>query len=86
MDSLAAAPGTGPATSPIPVLRPSRVRKSFADLPTERALELEAQILMKATRVDGVYSDDPEKNPHAVLFRHLTFQQVRDQNLYAIPA
>ena len=38
MDSLAAAPGTGPATSPIPVLRPSRVRKSFADLPTERAL------------------------------------------------
>ena len=38
MDSLAAAPGTGPATSPIPVLRPTRVRKSFADLPTDRAL------------------------------------------------
>lgn len=38
MDSLAAAPGTGPATSPIPVLRPSRVRKSFADLPTDRTL------------------------------------------------
>lgn len=38
MDSLAAAPGTGPATSPIPVLRPTRVRKTFADLPTDRAL------------------------------------------------
>lgn len=38
MDSLAAAPGTGPATSPIPVLRPTRVRKSFADLPTGRTL------------------------------------------------
>ncbi|GAB3553037.1 dihydropteroate synthase [Arthrobacter tumbae] len=38
MDSLAAAPGTGPATSPIPVLRPTRVRKSFTDLPTDRAL------------------------------------------------
>ncbi|NJC24354.1 dihydropteroate synthase [Arthrobacter pigmenti] len=38
MDSLAAAPGTGPATSPLPVLRPTRVRKSFADLPTNRTL------------------------------------------------
>lgn len=38
MDSLAAAPGTGPATSPLPVLRPSRVRKSYSDLPTDRTL------------------------------------------------
>lgn len=38
MDSLAAAPGTGPATSPLPVLRPSRVAKSFSDLPTNRTL------------------------------------------------
>ncbi|WP_323959965.1 dihydropteroate synthase [Arthrobacter sp. JZ12] len=38
MDSLAAAPGTGPATSPIPVLRPARARKSFADLPKNRTL------------------------------------------------
>ena len=34
----------------------------------QRALELEADILLKATRVDGVYSDDPEKNPHALLY------------------
>lgn len=46
-----------------------------------RALELEADVLMKATRVDGVYSEDPEKNPHAVLYRSLSFAQVREQNL-----
>ena len=34
----------------------------------QKAMELEADILMKATRVDGVYSADPEKNPHATLF------------------
>ena len=47
----------------------------------QRALELGADILMKATRVDGVYSDDPEKNPHAVLYNDLTYQQVIQQNL-----
>lgn len=47
----------------------------------QRALELEADILIKATRVDGVYSDDPEKNPHALLYRELTYNQVREQNL-----
>src|SRR3569623_851325 len=46
-----------------------------------RALELEADILMKATRVDGVYSEDPEKNPHAVLYRELSYSAVRDKNL-----
>ena len=40
----------------------------------QRALELDADILMKATRVDGVYSDDPEKNPHAMLYRDLSYQ------------
>ena len=36
--------------------------------------------MLKATRVDGVYSADPEKNPHAVLYEHLTFEQVmRDE-------
>ena len=47
----------------------------------QRALELEADILLKATRVDGIYSDDPEKNPHAVLYSELNYQTVRDQNL-----
>ncbi|MBA2114376.1 UMP kinase [Bremerella alba] len=47
----------------------------------QRALELEADILMKATRVDGVYSDDPEKNPHAVFYRTLGFEKVVTENL-----
>ncbi|TWT38255.1 Uridylate kinase [Posidoniimonas corsicana] len=47
----------------------------------QKALELECNILMKATRVDGVYSDDPETNPHAVLYEHLSFAQVREKNL-----
>jgi uridylate kinase len=47
----------------------------------QRALELEADILLKATRVDGVYSDDPERNPHAVLYSELSYQNVREQNL-----
>jgi len=47
----------------------------------QRALELEADIVMKATRVDGVYSDDPEKNPHAVFYRNLNFDQVLTENL-----
>jgi uridylate kinase len=41
-----------------------------------RAKEIEAEILLKATRVDGVYSDDPEKNPHAVRYERLTYEQV----------
>jgi uridylate kinase len=47
----------------------------------QRALELEADILLKATRVDGVYSDDPEKNPHAVLYSELTYDAIREKNL-----
>ncbi len=47
----------------------------------QKAQELDANILLKATRVDGVYSDDPEKNPHAVLYRELSYQAVREQNL-----
>ncbi|MGW8258122.1 MAG: UMP kinase [Thermoguttaceae bacterium] len=47
----------------------------------QRALELDANALLKATRVDGVFSDDPEKNPHAVLYSELSYEQVRQQNL-----
>ncbi len=41
-----------------------------------RGKELGVEVLMKATRVDGVYSADPEKNPHAVKYDALTFDQV----------
>jgi uridylate kinase len=47
----------------------------------QRALELDADLLLKATRVDGVFSDDPEKNPHAVLYGELTYDDFRGQNL-----
>jgi len=47
----------------------------------QRALELDADALLKATRVDGVYSDDPEKNPHAVLYSDLSYEDVLRQNL-----
>jgi uridylate kinase len=46
-----------------------------------RARELEADILLKATRVDGVYSEDPELNPHAVRYEKLTYTQVLRDNL-----
>lgn len=45
-----------------------------------RGKELGVEVLMKATRVDGVYSADPEKNPHAVLYESLKYDQVlRDE-------
>ena len=46
-----------------------------------RGKELDAEVLMKATRVDGVYSADPEKNPHAVRYEHLTYEQVLRDDL-----
>src|SRR5437868_14573123 len=46
-----------------------------------RARELGADIVLKATRVDGVYSDDPEINPHAVRYEKLTYGQVMRDNL-----
>ncbi|HEY6564519.1 MAG TPA: UMP kinase, partial [Pirellulaceae bacterium] len=47
----------------------------------QRALEIEADIVLKATRVEGVFSDDPEKNPHAVLYRELNYRTVLERNL-----
>ncbi len=46
-----------------------------------RAAELEADLLIKATKVDGVYSDDPKKNPEAKLFDKLSYQDVLEKNL-----
>jgi len=46
-----------------------------------RAREIEADIVMKATRVDGIFSDDPEKNPHAIRYDKITFQEVLSQRL-----
>lgn len=46
-----------------------------------RSMELGADILMKATRVDGIYDEDPEKNPNAKLYSDLSFQTAVEQNL-----
>ncbi|MEM9410058.1 MAG: UMP kinase [Planctomycetota bacterium] len=46
-----------------------------------RSMELAADILLKATRVDGVYSEDPEKNPHAVLYSELDYGTVLEKGL-----
>ncbi len=48
---------------------------------TLRALETDAQILMKATNVDGVYDADPRKVPSAKPFSELTYQEVLQKNL-----
>jgi uridylate kinase len=46
-----------------------------------RARELQAEILLKATKVDGVYSANPDINPHAVRYERLTHDQVIRDNL-----
>ena len=46
-----------------------------------RASELDVNLLIKATKVDGVYTDDPEKNPDAELLTQLSFSDVLRQGL-----
>ena len=46
-----------------------------------RAKELNAEIVIKGTKVDGVYNDDPVKNPSAVKYDNLTYDKVLDDNL-----
>lgn len=46
-----------------------------------RAAELGADLMIKATKVDGVYTDDPKTNPQARLIERITYAQVLQQNL-----
>jgi uridylate kinase len=46
-----------------------------------RAIEIGADVLIKATKVDGIYSADPMKDPNAVRYRALSFDQVLHDNL-----
>ncbi len=46
-----------------------------------RAIEINAQLMIKATKVKGVYSADPEKDPNAVFYPRLTYDQALDQRL-----
>ena len=46
-----------------------------------RALEIKANVILKGTRVDGVYSADPEKDPEAVKYDSLSFDEALDKDL-----
>ncbi len=49
-----------------------------------RAVEVDAEIILKATKVDGVYSDDPVKNPKAKKYDRITYIDVLKQNLHVM--
>jgi uridylate kinase len=51
-----------------------------------RAVEIGAEIIMKATKVDGVYDSDPVANPGAKRYEHLTYSQVLSQRLRVLDA
>lgn len=51
-----------------------------------RALEIKADVILKATKVDGVYTGDPVKDPTARLLSTVSFQQVLEQNLKVMDA
>ncbi len=46
-----------------------------------RAVEIEADVVLKGTRVNGVYSADPEKDPHAVRYEKLSFDEAYSKGL-----
>ena len=51
-----------------------------------RASEIEADALLKATKVDGVYTDDPKKNPKARRYRSLTYREALEKRLKIMDA
>ena len=46
-----------------------------------RAVETQSDIMLKATRVDGVYSADPEKDPNAKFYKNISFEEAISKNL-----
>lgn len=46
-----------------------------------RAIEIEAEAVLKGTRVDGIYSSDPEKDPTATRFSNISFKEVYEKKL-----
>ncbi|MDR0485104.1 MAG: UMP kinase, partial [Elusimicrobiota bacterium] len=51
-----------------------------------RALEIKADLILKATQIDGVYSADPKKDAKAVKYGHLTFDEAIEKNLQIMDA
>lgn len=46
-----------------------------------RAVEIEADVIMKGTRVDGIYTADPEKDPTAIKYSEISFDEAYEKNL-----
>ncbi len=46
-----------------------------------RAIEINADVILKGTRVDGIYTSDPEKDKQAVKFENITFKEVLNKDL-----
>jgi len=51
-----------------------------------RAAEIDAEVVIKATKVDGIYDSDPRKNPNAKRYTTLTFREALDQRLEVMDA
>ena len=51
-----------------------------------RALEIEAEVILKGTKVDGIYTADPMKDPTATKFDRITFQEVLEKQLKVMDA
>ncbi|MEW9898456.1 UMP kinase [Chitinivorax sp. PXF-14] len=51
-----------------------------------RGMEMNVDIVLKATKVDGVYTDDPKKNPEAVRYQKITFDEAIHKNLKVMDA
>ena len=51
-----------------------------------RAIEINSDLLLKATKVNGIYSDDPMKNPTATRYTRLTFDKVLTDRLNVMDA
>ncbi len=51
-----------------------------------RAMEIKAEVILKATKVDGIYTADPMKHPEATRFEEITYLQVLEQGLQVMDA
>lgn len=51
-----------------------------------RGREIAADVILKATRVDGIYAEDPLKNPHAVFYSEISYDDMLNQNLGVMDA
>ncbi|MBI4157738.1 UMP kinase [Candidatus Woesebacteria bacterium] len=51
-----------------------------------RAIEIKCDLILKATNVDGVFSDDPKKNPKAKLYKKLSYQEALEKGLNVMDA